>query len=203
MNKQKHKDNKMEQNKVVTEIYNRANLLVRLNELARTKIIDTNSIVFDEGTRNKCAENLCGNFGKNLMCPPSIKEVKEYENISKNYSVALLVQSESDCSMFTTYNEEAEKFVREQSIKLHNSLVHLETRAKSQGLENALACVGGSCKLCDKCAGFEGKPCVNPDMARPSMEAMGIDVIKTCNNNDFPSDFKKGRLLLTGIIYLA
>ena len=33
--------------------------------------------------------------------------------------------------------------------------------------------------LCDVCAGANGQPCNHPFEARPSMEAVGIDVVAT------------------------
>ena len=49
-----------------------------------------------------------------------------------------------------------------------------------QGLIYAAGFIGGECKLCEECIGPNStEPCRHPFQARPSMEGVGIDVIKT------------------------
>jgi predicted metal-binding protein len=55
----------------------------------------------------------------------------------------------------------------------------LEAEAYRMGYRFAAAFAGGDCVLCDVCAGATGEACRRPGEARPSMEAVGIDVIAT------------------------
>ena len=55
----------------------------------------------------------------------------------------------------------------------------LEAEAFKMGYRFAAAFAGGDCVLCDVCAGAHGEPCKHPFEARPSMEAVGIDVVAT------------------------
>ena len=55
----------------------------------------------------------------------------------------------------------------------------LEAEAFKLGYRFAAAFAGGDCVLCDVCAGVDGQPCKHPFEARPSMEAVGIDVVAT------------------------
>ena len=55
----------------------------------------------------------------------------------------------------------------------------LEAEAFKMGYRFATAFAGGDCVLCDVCAGVAGEPCRHPFEARPSMEAVGIDVVAT------------------------
>jgi predicted metal-binding protein len=55
----------------------------------------------------------------------------------------------------------------------------LEGEAFKMGYRFAAAFAGGDCVLCDVCAGATGEACKHPFEARPSMEAVGIDVIAT------------------------
>lgn len=55
----------------------------------------------------------------------------------------------------------------------------LEAEAFKMGYRFAAAFAGGDCVLCDVCAGITGEPCRRPFEARPSMEAVGIDVVAT------------------------
>jgi predicted metal-binding protein len=55
----------------------------------------------------------------------------------------------------------------------------LEAEAFKMGYRFAAAFAGGDCVLCDVCAGATGQSCNHPFEARPSMEAVGIDVVAT------------------------
>ena len=55
----------------------------------------------------------------------------------------------------------------------------LEAEAFKMGYRFAAAFAGGDCVLCDVCAGATGEACLHPFEARPSMEAVGIDVVAT------------------------
>jgi predicted metal-binding protein len=55
----------------------------------------------------------------------------------------------------------------------------LEAEAFKMGYRFAAAFAGGDCVLCDVCAGANGEPCKHTFEARPSMEAVGIDVVAT------------------------
>jgi len=55
----------------------------------------------------------------------------------------------------------------------------LEAQAFKMGHRFAAAFAGGDCVLCAVCAGVDGWPCEHPYEARPSMEAVGIDVVAT------------------------
>ena len=40
------------------------------------KEFDLRLIRFDQAVRNLCKQNACGKYGKNHMCPPAIKDIK-------------------------------------------------------------------------------------------------------------------------------
>jgi predicted metal-binding protein len=57
----------------------------------------------------------------------------------------------------------------------------LESAAFKMGYRFATAFAGGDCVLCDVCVGKDGEACRHPFEARPSMEAVGIDVVATAD----------------------
>jgi predicted metal-binding protein len=57
----------------------------------------------------------------------------------------------------------------------------LESVAFKMGYRFATAFAGGDCVLCDVCVGKDGEACRHPFEARPSMEAVGIDVVATAD----------------------
>jgi predicted metal-binding protein len=72
-----------------------------------------------------------------------------------------------------------ESRLRESQNEFARLMTALEAEAFKMGYRFAAAFAGGDCVLCDVCAGANGQPCKHPFEARPSMEAMGIDVVAT------------------------
>jgi predicted metal-binding protein len=66
------------------------------------------------------------------------------------------------------------------------AMVKLEGEMFKDGYYKALAILAGPCELCEECAKPKGEPCKFGQMARPSMEACGIDVYATARGNGFP-----------------
>ena len=69
--------------------------------------------------------------------------------------------------------------LRDSKNEFARLMTALEAEAFKMGYRFAAAFAGGDCVLCDVCAGATGEPCNHPFEARPSMEAVGIDVVAT------------------------
>jgi predicted metal-binding protein len=69
--------------------------------------------------------------------------------------------------------------LRESQNAFAGLMTSLEAEAFKMGYRFAAAFAGGDCVLCDVCAGAAGEACKHPFEARPSMEAVGIDVVAT------------------------
>jgi predicted metal-binding protein len=69
--------------------------------------------------------------------------------------------------------------LRDSKNEFARIMTALEAEAFRMGYRFAAAFAGGDCVLCDVCAGVDGQPCKHPFEARPSMEAVGIDVVAT------------------------
>lgn len=72
-----------------------------VRELARKEgfeasVIDTDEIVFDEGFRRYCEENLCGQYQNNYTCPPDCGTPDQMRRKVLGYSKALVVKSKWD-----------------------------------------------------------------------------------------------------------
>ena len=120
--------------------------------------IPTEKIVTAPWVRIKCRYG-CKGFGKNLQCPPYGRDDLETERLLKSYKWALLLEGAPPGKQF------------------HQKLLGLEKKAFLSGLHKAFVLGAGPCTVCDKCPG-EGA-CNRSDLARPSMEASGIDVYQT------------------------
>jgi len=72
----------------------------------------------------------------------------------------------------------------------HEAAVELERQAFLKGYYSAFGLACGPCPYCDECNLEE---CVHPDLARPSMEACGIDVYATVRRDGFDLEVVKSR----------
>jgi predicted metal-binding protein len=138
--------------------------------------------------------------------------VDEFTETLKGYEKALILQVESDFDATNKLNmpitEEAyrklekETRVSEYELKLHRIVNQLETEAFKRGYYFATGLIAGSCKLCTECVG-QGGVCKYPFEARPSMEAMSIDVVETCRRTGLPLELSSDRKVRwTGLVLL-
>lgn len=138
--------------------------------ITNAKIIDTRTIIVAPWVRLKCQFG-CGGYNKYLTCPPFSPTPEYMKEVIKEYKTALLLQIE---------NIPPEK---EDSIfmNLKKAIVELEREIFLDGYYKAFGLSSGPCHFCKRCD--TTKRCVNPYLARPSMEACGIDVFRTIRNN--------------------
>ena len=89
-------------------------------------------------------------------------------------------------------------------MKLHRLVNKIETTAFKNGYYLAAGFIGGECNLCRECVSPKSaKPCRHPFEARPSMEAMGIDVIRTCRKAGMPVSLSsREKVRWTGLVLL-
>ena len=156
------------------------------------------AIVVDPRVRLKCRLNLCGQYERNLMCPPKVWDVSETAAAMGRYTFALLLQ----ISRKAEPDEYRVVFDREKAT-MNAIIVSLEQEAFRRGFSLALGLGCGHCQLCSVCAGEEGlSACRRPAQARPSLEAVGIDVEKTCEAAGLPAGFISGRVTLPGLLLI-
>ena len=132
---------------------------------------------------------MCSSYGTHLMCPPNVMPVDEFKEILSAYKKALIFQIEADYgSSDRLPGERLSKRVEdgitetnELMKKLHLLVNAMETMAFKRGFHLATGLIGGQCILCPECISpGSGEACRHPFEARPSLEAMGIDVVRTC-----------------------
>ena len=56
-------------------------------------VIPADHLVFDPSLRKYCEDNLCGNFGKNLSCPPACGTPEEMKTRTEAYETAWIFQT--------------------------------------------------------------------------------------------------------------
>jgi predicted metal-binding protein len=134
---------------------------------AHAKRIPAASVVTAAWVRLKCQYG-CGGYGQCLTCPPNSPRPDETARMLAEYETAILVHFDGH-------------------VEVTPIMVELEREAFLDGFYKAFAMGAGPCGLCDDC-NSAGGGCRNPEKARPSMEACGIDVFRTARDNGFPID---------------
>ncbi|MDI6786330.1 MAG: DUF2284 domain-containing protein [bacterium] len=128
-----------------------------------TLIISPKTIITAEWVRLKCQYG-CPKYSKCLTCPPYSPHPEQTKSMLLGYDKALLIHSK-ECKV------------------IQNVVRNIEEEAFKAGFYKAFAMGAGPCELCEECD--VNKPCVHPYLARPSMEACGIDVYASVRNNGF------------------
>lgn len=165
----------------------------------RAIVTSTSSIRVDPRVRLKCMIPRCPSYGRNLMCPPNLPAVKEFEEALARYSRVVMIQVEAAPA---TGGSITRPEVHQGALRLHRAVSAVEKKAFEMGFVLAAGLIGGACRLCDTCvAADDGKACRHPFEARPSMEGMGIDVIRTVRELGLDAEFPAGnRAVWTGCV---
>jgi predicted metal-binding protein len=160
-------------------------------------VIPAGDIIVDERVRLKCQIPLCDSFGRNLMCPPFLPSVAQFREALARYEQAVLIQVRASLKQ-----TKGDPYL--PARQLHRIVNMGEKYAFESGLRFALGLIGGCCRLCDTCvAADSARACRHPFKARPSMEAMGIDVQATAEKAGVPFVFPvRDEVIWTGLILL-
>ncbi len=165
------------------------NLLILRDEAhnlgaSKAATIDPKKIVVDDRVRYKCIWS-CPHYNKSLMCPPYTPAPDDTRRMLEQYRCALLVRKEGDPQDFAGASAIEKRQWNKYGEELQKIMLKLETSAFYRGFYLAIAFAGGHCRICNQdgtCKGLEQGRCLFPYESRPSMEAMGIDVLTTLDN---------------------
>ena len=119
-------------------------------------VIPADHLVFDPSLRKYCEDNLCGNFGKNLSCPPACGTPEDMKKRTEAYETAWIFQTIAEVDW---HDAKALKAVRDSHNARSRKLLN---RLREEGVAG-LAMLAGPCAACEICAGAEGKPCRFPE----------------------------------------
>ncbi len=138
------------------------------------RLMPTDQVVFDPRSHLKCRFG-CGRWGKYWTCPPHLSLTQDtFEQAFGRYRRALMIKTSDPRS-----GQEIALAVEKEAM------LHF-------GCSFALALA--LCVQCEECAYPE--PCRYPHLARPAMDAFGVDVGRTLESLGFAVEFdKKGKLL--------
>ena len=182
---------------------------------SRVKILKADEIPVDDRVILKCQVPRCFGYGVGAHCPPNTLKPEELRKYLTKYQWAIFfiidVPSEVIVRNKATIKERVSVYQ-----KVYKIVGDIESAAFYDGHYLAFGFAAGSCKhtfcgLEENCVAMEGKRCRFSLRARPSMEAVGIDVYKMVAqagweiypiaSNARPEDIPKGTL--AGLIIVS
>ena len=149
-----------------------ADLAVSLGAF-RASVIPVADIETDASFRDMCAANVCGNYGRNWMCPPDAGEIHDLMAALKTYSYALVYQTVSELE--DSYDFEG---MMDAGVAHNRLMVEMRRGIEGLNLSRVLHLGAGGCRMCEVCAKRTGEPCRHPDLAVASLETYGVNVSK-------------------------
>jgi len=174
------------------------------------KLISADRIRIEDEVLEMCKKPFCDGFGKSANCPPHTMTPARFREFIKQYTYAIVFKI--DVPVEDMMSEKRNTAFR----KIYEIASNLETEAKSSGFELSRGYAAGSCKpvFCKEhkvCQALIDKTCRNSFLARPSMEAVGMNVmkiiqeagweIKPIHSDSNPASFTK--IVLSGLVLLG
>ncbi|OGD18762.1 MAG: metal-binding protein [Candidatus Aminicenantes bacterium RBG_13_59_9] len=138
--------------------------------------IDPKKIVVGQWVRLKCMFG-CDGYGKTATCPPNVPSVAECERFFREYRRAAVFHLAKKVAK----PEARFAWTRGVSRKLRK----LEREVFLSGHVKAFLLVMDSCNICSACSDAL-ETCKQPRLARPTPEAMAMDVFTTVRSLGYP-----------------
>lgn len=135
----------------------------------QARVVAPGAVETGEWVRMKCQFG-CQGYGKCLTCPPHSPMPAQTRTMLDQYTKALLFEIGKG--------------------KGRGIAAELERQLFLQGYYKAFALSSGPCDLCDDCSLEQG--CRHASLARPAMEACGIDVYATVRRHGFTIEVVRG-----------
>ncbi len=140
------------------------------------KWIEPGKIVVSQWVRMKCIYG-CGEYGRTASCPPNVPSVSECEKFFREYREAAVFHFEKKAAK----PEDRHAWTKRVNAKLSK----LERELFLSGYERVFLLFMDSCSICGECTGLR-EECKEPRLARPTPEAMAMDVFATVRQVDYP-----------------
>jgi predicted metal-binding protein len=175
---------------------------------AKAKIVKVEEIPVDARVILKCQIPRCFGYGAGAHCPPHALKPEELREVLKKYRWAVLFIKEVPPEVIVRDKATIKERVAAYQ-EVFKIVSELESLAFYDGHYLAFGFAAGSCRhtFCaqqETCQALEGKRCRFSLLARPSMEAVGIDVyqmvaaagwdIYPIGSSAKPEDMPKGTL---------
>ncbi len=148
----------------------------RKHGFADFRWLDPGKIVVARWPRLKCLYG-CGEYGRTASCPPNVPPVDECAAFFREYRRGAVFHFEKRLA------KPEDRFAWTRRVNL--KLLEVEREVFLAGHEKAFLLFMDSCNICPECAGRR-EACRQPRLARPTPEAMAVDVFATVRALGYP-----------------
>jgi predicted metal-binding protein len=145
------------------------------------KWVDPKKVVISHWVRMKCLFG-CDGYGS-APCPPHVPSIEECRDYFNEYECAVLFRFTNILDNI----EEHRKWVR----RANQILLGIEKEVFFNGYPKVFMTLMSTCRSCEDCP-KERARCQNPILARPTPEALGVDVFMTARKYGFPIRVLRG-----------
>ncbi|UCE10591.1 MAG: DUF2284 domain-containing protein [Candidatus Thorarchaeota archaeon] len=145
------------------------------------KWIDPKQVIIAQWVRMKCTYG-CPNYGEAASCPPNVPSVSDCREFFDEYDLAAIFHF----SRSFDNPDDRHDWTRETSIQL----LEVEKEVFLSGYVKTFLMFMDACELCEECTAIRAD-CKHPKRARPTPEAMGVDVFSTVRQIGYPIDVLK------------
>ena len=152
---------------------------------ADARVIRAADIPVEDAIVEMCRPPGCEGYGKSANCPPFVMTPQEARIWISHFDKAVLFKIDVEPELLFSPGQFSPF---EDIFRIASRLEH---RAMESGWKDAKGLGAGSCKpvFCPDAACAilaDGEKCRFPDLARPSMEALGINVFKLAERVHWP-----------------
>lgn len=138
--------------------------------------LDPREIIVGHWVRMKCLYG-CVEYGHNACCPPNAPPVDECERFFRDYKKAAVFHFEKTVAR----PEDRHAW----TLEVDRALLKLEREVFLRGYYKVFLVFMDSCHLCEPCTG-KRTTCKEPKLARPTADAMAMDVYATVRRLGYP-----------------
>jgi len=138
--------------------------------------IDPQRVVIGQWVREKCLYG-CPRYGLKACCPPEVPSIADCRNLFQEFQAGVLfhlTKQFEDPGLRSGWAREVNK-----------KALAFERQVFLAGFYKALVFLPAPCSICNECQPNK-RECRNPSLARPTLEAYGVDVFTTARNTGYP-----------------
>ncbi len=161
--------------------YEELEALFAKHGLAEFRWVQPGNIATGQWVRMKCTYG-CPGYGQNACCPPNVPAVAECRQFFDEYTLAAIFHFQK------TLADPEERHA--WSAGINQALLKLERDVFLLDYPKAFLLFMDSCGLCEECPGRR-EECQNTYSARPTPEALAVDVFTTVRRCGLPIEVVK------------
>jgi predicted metal-binding protein len=138
--------------------------------------VEPRKIIISNWVRMKCRFG-CPDYGRVASCPPQVPSVDDCRLFFQDYEAAVVFHFQKSVA------RPEDRFAWTRGV--NRELLRVEREVFLEGYRKAFLLFLDSCNLCPECTGRK-ETCQQPYNARPTPEALAVDVYATVGRLGYP-----------------